>query len=226
MPEDKIVDAGVEGEEIEETQDTSTDTNVETPEQSNEPESNNGDWEAKFNQMVEHNKALNRKVVELMRQANASKGLYKSKGQANDSNPEQPAENDFIAAKERASFRLMKDLGGILDLYPELSARDRQRILNNPWAYTSDETYVSLNLSNALLEIEEYVASVVDEMDASENEVKEETPAPRVPKQVKPNPAPEALEDEESSEEENLYTMPMDQLEKRANQARKRLMSK
>lgn len=223
MPEDKIVDAGVEGEEIEETQDTSTDTNVETPEQSNEPESNNGDWEAKFNQMVEHNKALNRKVVELMRQANASKGLYKKQGQANDFE-EQPEGNDFVAAKERASFHLMKDLGGILDLYPELPARDKQRILNNPWAFTSDETYGSLNKANALLEIEEYVAALVDEIGAEEPEV--EKPQPRVSKQVKPNPAPEVEGEDIESEEENLYTMPMDELEKRANQARKRLMSK
>lgn len=223
MPEDKIVDAGVEEESIDESQDESTDTNVETPEQSNEPNSDTGEWETKYNQMLENNRALNRKVVELMRQANASKGLYKKQGQANDFE-EQPESNDFVAAKERASFHLMKDLGGILDLYPELPARDKQRILKNPWAFTSDETYGSLNKANALLEIEEYVASVVDEIDASEPEV--EQPQPRVTKQVKPNPAPEVLEDEESAEEENLYTMPMDELEKRASRATKRLMSK
>lgn len=220
MPEDKIVDAGVNEESVEETP---SDNTVETPEQSNEGKPVSGFTQEQYDALQENNRALNRKVVELMRQANASKGLYKKQGQANDF-AEQPESNDFVAAKERASFHLMKDLGGILDLYPELPARDKQRILNNPWAFTSDDTYGSLNKANALLEIEEYVASIVDEIGASEPEV--EQPQPRVTKQVKPNPAPEVESEDEESEEESLYTMPMEELEKRANRARKRLMSK
>lgn len=223
MPEDKTVDEGTElGEQL------GTDTGAEdasadngNPEQSNgyQPEESIEDWKNKYSEMLEQNKALNRLLVEARRQANSNRSSYKP-GQVNDQGNEGQI-SDFGTAMKLAEADLRSELDGILDLYPELPANMVRLIRSNPWGYASRDSFMNLNVPNALLDIETWVANYVAEL-SSEDTGTQESKAPiKVPaSKMKPNAVSEgALEDEDvipgSQEDTNPYTMPLDKLERK-----------
>ena len=220
MPEDNDV---IEGTELENQPDSDEGTgdgsdNEGTPGQ---PNGEGGDTatleqvQAELDEMRKQNIALNRALVEARRQANSSKNSYKP-GQANDQGNGQSS--DFNTAMRLAEGDVRAELDGILELYPELPANMVKLIRSNPWAYSSRESFMSLNVANALLDIEQYVADYVAGIAPA-------TPAPQpkpaVPaSKVKPNaPAIDEGDDEDivpgSPEDTNPWTMPIDKLERR-----------
>lgn len=224
MPEDTTVDVGTEFEDQ-----TGTDTGADegsdnegTPGQPNsvQPEE---DWKSKHDAMLEQNRALNRLLVEARRQANSNKSLFKP-GQANDQGGEaQPQTSDFNTAMRLAESDLRAELDGILDLYPELPANQVKLIRSNPWAYASRNSFLNLNVPNALLDVETWVADFVAGL-ASEEPGTQEPQAPtKAPaSKMRPNAAPEGGEEEVdvvpgSPEDTDLYTMPLDKLERKVN---------
>jgi len=219
MPEDTTVD---EGTELEEQPGTDTGAEDASADNGNPGQPNLDqpveDWKGKYDTVLEQNKALNRLLVQERRQANSSKGLFKP-GQANDQGDgEQGQPSDFGTALKIATSDIRAELDNKLELYPELPASVVKQIRSNPWGYAGQDSLLSLNVPNALLDIEQWVADYVAGI-SSETAGTQEPSAPiKVPaSKVKPNAAPEGVEGDEdvipgSPEDTNPYTMPLDKL--------------
>ena len=224
MPEDTTVDEGTELEEQ-----LGTDTGAEDASADNgNPEQPNGDqpaedWRGKYDNILDQNRALNRLLVDARRQANSNKSSYKP-GQANDQGNEAGQPNDFGTAMKIAESDLRLELDGILDLYPELPTNMVKLIRSNPWGYANRDSFMNLNVPNALLDIETWVANYVAET-SSEEESAQEPQAPiKAPvSKMKPNAVPEGLVEEDadvipgSPDDTNPYTMPLDKLERKVS---------
>lgn len=222
MPEDETVDEGTGVDEQ-----PGTDTGADASADNGNPGQPNSDqpvedWEGKYSEEHKQTVALNRLLVDARRQANSNKGLYKPgqvNDQGNEGQPGQPTE--FGTALKIATSDLRTELDGILELYPELPVSVAKQIRKSPWGYANQDSLLSLNIHNALLDIEQYVADSVAGLSPETPSTQEPQAPIKVPaSKVKPNAAPEGVGGDEdvvpgSPEDANPYTMPLDKLERK-----------
>jgi len=139
-------------------------------------------------------------------------------------NPFDTEAGQYAAALELSDARLRGNIEERLALYPELSGDEIQRIRLNPWAFASRQSFLTGDWETALDEIEEKIATRVEELSVSsptQPQGQQEAGA-SAPATVNANPAPEGEAEEApmgSNEDENLWTMPMDKLEALKNKA-------
>lgn len=104
---------------------------------------------------------------------------------------------------------------------PSLPQGELSRILRNPWAFCSQEAYWhalnSGDIQPAMLEIEQAISDRAAELASSNSKPN------RIPKSVNPSPAPQgapAANGQPQLTKNDLWTMPMDQLDQLAQTAR------
>lgn len=171
--------------------------------------------DAKIQELSGQVKALNQAVVDARR---AGRQQQPVSGEGD--NPFETPEGQYAMSIQVATNKLRSGLEGRLALYPELPAEEAQRIRMSPWGFIkTEDLYFQGDWENALDEIEQSVADRVEQLAANSNPSGEGTPAPAT---VNNNPAPEAPEANAapgSAEDEDPWTMPMDKLEKKKNEA-------
>lgn len=165
-------------------------------------------------------KGLNKALIDSRRS-----GRQKTSPMDNpEGNPFDSEAGQYAAALELSDARLRGNMEERLALYPELSGDEIQRIRLNPWAFASRQSFLTGDWETALDEIEEKVATKVDELAGSPAQPQGQQPAsaPVAPATVNANPAPEGEAEQAtpgSPEDQNLWTMPLSELEKLKNKA-------
>lgn len=138
-------------------------------------------------------------------------------------NPFNSEAGQYAAALELSDARLRGNMEERLALYPELSGEELQRIRLNPWAFASRQSFLTGDWETALDEVEEKIASRVEELAGNPQPAPAAPSAPApAPATVNANPAPEGVADDAdpgSAEDQNLWTMPMGKLERLKNKA-------
>ena len=170
-------------------------------------------------------KTLNRSVVNARREGRATKGEQTNYDAETLGTPE----GQYAVSLEVADARLRGSLEDRLKLYPEIPVDEIARIRANPWAFAGRKAWMEGDYEAGLDEIELMMADRIEELEKAKN-----TPDPQDnpagdPANVTGNPAPEHIGDdapEGSEEDANLWTMPMDKLEKLKNKKVKELSSK
>lgn len=213
MPEDNenIEEMDEDSATTEGSEDISGDQETTAPGPS-EPEE---DWRGKATQFQEHNRALNRKLVELQRQINSQKG---SPYQVDEEQSQEYATNLRLATAD-----IRDGLERLIPLYPELPADVVSQLRRNPLAWAGSDFYTELNPSNALLEIEKQMLALAESVGAQQPQGQPSAQGRQPMKQVRPSQAPRG--NEPASEEdpsEDPWTMPMDKLEEKVNKLRAR----
>ena len=174
-----------------------------------------------INTMRTQIKTLNQAVVDARRGAGGKGG--NPNGQ--DPNAFETPEGQYAIALEVSENRLRGGLEPILGLYPEVPADEIARIRTNPWAFASRDSFLNGDQTSALLEIEQALLARAEAIAAEKSAG---NPAPNggqtaTPANVNGNPAPEAAPSQDvvpgSEEDEDPWTMPMEKLELRKNQA-------
>ena len=174
--------------------------------------------DAELAKMREDNRALNRALVEARRASNQNRN-QNAQGQDGANTFDTP-EGQYAASLQIATGTLIQKMESIYDLYPEIPASEIARIRKNPWAFASHDSYITGNVDDAALQIEQALADRAAEIEreqggqAGSQQAQRQTPA-----QVNSNPAQEPATDVEpgSAEDEDPWTMPMDKLVKVKN---------
>lgn len=192
---------------------------------SSTPQNQNGNQPDNRDEMIktlqENVKGLNKALIDARR--SGRQGNLPNAG-AGDENPFNTEAGQYAAALELSDARLRGNIEERIALYPELPADEIQRIRLNPWAFASRQSFLAGDWETALDEIEEKIANRVDQLSAA-NPVQsqgQQTPGANPPASVNANPAPEGEAEEATpgtNEDENLWTMPMDKLERLKNKA-------
>lgn len=165
-----------------------------------------GDVE-KYRQEVQR---LNRALIE------AKRGARQNPNQPQDGeDPWSTPQGQYAAALQIATGEVRSKFEDIASLYPEVDQKIISQIRRNPWAFASHQSYVNGDVDSALLEIETYMADMVEQSAGGGGTQPQQTPQP-TPAQVNANaqtpPAPPMGE----GEEDDPWTMPMDKLEQKA----------
>ena len=138
-------------------------------------------------------------------------------------NPFDSEAGQYAAGLELSDARLRGNLEERLALYPELQGDEIQRVRLNPWAFASRQSFLTGDWETALDEIEGKIAEQVEKLAAGNPKQSQGQPQPgAMPATVNANPAPQANADDAepgTPEDENLWSMPMDKLEKLKNKA-------
>lgn len=134
-------------------------------------------------------------------------------------------EGQYAVALEIAGARLSNALESIYSLYPEIPADEIARVRANPWAFVSDRNlFLSADWEKAKWQVESSLSKRADEINASKAPA-----APAVnPATISNNPAPEVAGEPAmpgTAEDQDPWTMPMDQLEKVAMKEKAKLSS-
>lgn len=155
-------------------------------------------------------------------------------GQPGQDDPFSTPQGQLAIALEVAENRLRGRLEQVYSLYPELTTEDIGRIRANPWAFASRDTMLNGDWERAALEVESELLKRADAIAAAKGgnpapgQPGNGNPAP-TPAQVNGNPAP-APGNEPGGEglpsKEDLWTMPMDQLETLRNKELSKLQPK
>ena len=171
--------------------------------------------------LSDENKRLKGQISALQRQmiqARRSQGNPASPQTPGQSDPNDPAaqvQREIAVAYQLADGQLREQMEAIYDLYPEVTSKELSQIRRNPWAYCSRQTFMQGDVETAKLEIEQYIADLVESRGSGQ-------PAPQVPsgKGVNPSPAPQPVVDPGvpgTDEDENDWSMPMAKLEKKVS---------
>lgn len=176
--------------------------------------------DAELTKMREQNRALNRALVESRRTSNQNRNNQNAQGQDGNANTFDTPEGQYAASLQIATGTLIQKMESIYDLYPEVPASEISRIRKNPWAFASHDSYITGNVDDAALQIEQALADRAAEIEreqggqAGSQQAQRQTPA-----QVNSNPAQEVMDDAEpgSAEDNDPWTMPMDKLAKLKN---------
>jgi hypothetical protein len=138
-------------------------------------------------------------------------------------NPFDSEAGQYAAALELSDARLRGNMEERIALYPELAPEELQRIRLNPWAFASRQSFLQGDWETALDEIEEKIANRVEELAGNPPPTKGQSqPGAPAPATVNANPTPEVpAEDVEpgSNEDQDLWTMPLNKLERLKNKA-------
>jgi hypothetical protein len=167
--------------------------------------------------LTDENKRLKGQISALQRQmiaARRSQGTPQNPAApGGESDPASQAQRDIAVAYQLADGKLREQMESVYDLYPEITPKELSQIRRNPWAYCTRQTFLEGDVETAKLEIEQYIADLV------ESRV-EGQPQPKIPSgtPVNPAPAPQPAVEQAvpgSDEDENDATMPMGKLEKK-----------
>lgn len=176
--------------------------------------------------------SVQKKYMESVR-GNMNKPNMTPPNPGNGANPNSDPNMDVMfTAMDLATAKILPELEtSVFPLYdgsmkefegqPALPAQEFSRIRKNPWAFVSREALshalTTGDLAPAKLEIEQAIADRVDSLSSN-------TPTPKtVPTPVNPNPAPAApgnpAPTPQGQSKNDLWNMPMDQLEQLNSQA-------
>lgn len=198
------------------------------PGSQNGQQTNSGDAElAKLRQEV---RVLNKALVDSRRNSNQSNRNYPNPNGQNPNGGDNgdlmsTPEGQYSVALQIATAQLFQKMEDVYALYPEIPQAELNRIRRNPWAYSSMQSYQRGDVDAAALEIEQYLYDRVNEIGAGNgNNGQPSNPANgtqvrQQPAQVNNNPASAAEEPPVpgTSEDTNLWTMPLDKLERVKN---------
>jgi len=161
-------------------------------------------WENKYQEILGHNKALNKRLVDATRQSNSQQ---RNPYEVNDENTASFQQNLKLASAD-----VREGVERLLSLYPELPNETVSQIRKNPLAFVNGgDFFQSLNVPNALIDIETHMYSLVENIGGANEKGVEKQPI----QQVRPSRAPVGEEQpEEGPSKEDLWTMPIDDLEK------------
>lgn len=180
---------------------------------------------AKYRQEVQR---LNAIVAKSGRGSNQNRnGLpgMMNRGQGNqsqnqDGSPFESPEGQYAISLQLATAELGRQMEDIYDMYPEVSAKEIAQIRRNPWAYTSHDNYIQGNVEGAKIDIETHLLSRATELSGGQGgQNGNGVPQGNPPARINSNPAQETPNQAEpgSPEDQDPWTMPMDQLEKAKN---------
>ncbi len=190
-----------------------------TPQNQNGTSPDKRDEEIKI--LRENISGLNKALIDA-RRSGRQKAPLGNEG-AGDENPFNTEAGQYAAALELSDARLRGNMEERISLYPELPADEVQRIRLNPWAFASRQSFLAGDWETALDEIEEKIANRVDQLSAGNPNTQPQGQQPGdTPATVNANPAPEGEAEEAApgtNEDQNLWTMPMDKLERLKNKA-------
>ncbi|MBK9272863.1 MAG: hypothetical protein IPM48_14865 [Saprospiraceae bacterium] len=162
-------------------------------------------------------KRLNRAIVE------AKRG-NRTQGQGADYNEEilSTPEGQYAVSLEVADARLRVGLEDRLKLYPEISEEDKARIRSNPWAFANRQSWMTGNYEQALDEIELTLLDRVEDTSSQQPNQNLQGDSQAQPANIQGNPAPEivnpGMADAGGEEDVNPWTMPIDKLERLAEE--------
>lgn len=183
-----------------------------TPDNQNGTPTNQGN--AELNRMREEVRRLNQAVVDAKR-GNRNNNQQNQDGATDFETPE----GQYGIAIQLATGNLRNKMESLISLYPELPAEEVSRIRKNPWAFVSHDTFINADWESASLEIEQVMLTRAEELSAS-NTVPVNNPNPA---NVNANPVQETADEAGAvpgtQEDESLWTMPIDKLEAKKNQA-------
>lgn len=162
--------------------------------------------DAELTKYREETRRLNQALVEARRNGNQTSRSQDPNGQQD---PNDPAYQYGVGLKV-ATGELRGKLESILDLYPELPANIQAQIRKNPWGYANEDSMLTLNVDNGLLDVETWIANYVETLKGDNNAVG----APTTPAQVNPN-QPSNPEGEGQPDPNEDWTMPLEELEKK-----------
>lgn len=180
-------------------------------------------WETERQRLIENNRALNRALVEAKRG-----GQQRGTDPQNGEDPYSTPQGQYALALQVATGQVREKLEDIVGLYPEVDQKIISQIRKNPWAFASHQSYVNGDVASAALEIEQYIADAVEaSAGAAPGNQTPARPAQPTPASVNANPAPDPSQDGGQGGEEDFdpWTAPMDQLEKEAAKAKRKLQA-
>jgi len=172
-------------------------------------------------------KRLNQALVEAKRSSNQSN---KPKFDPETGQPIQPSQEEQIAQQygtqlAAADGQLRRQLEDVFDLYvdgnsaglPALPAAELALIRKNPWAFTSPDTFRTGDVEAAIREIDVFMARRVEQLGAQ---------APQVnPAEVNPN-AGDTEDSSNQADNQDDWTMPLEELEKKVEKSRQKVQTK
>lgn len=167
-------------------------------------------------QLKANNRALNKALIEA-RRGQSRQNPQQPQG---DEDPFGTPQGQYAISLQLATGKLTQGLESVFDLYPEIPASEVKQIRKNPWAYASQDSYMAGDFNTAMLEVEQYLLDRATELSGGQgNGNVVPSQQKQVPAQMNPNPPTEQAVDADpgSAEDENLWTMPMDKLEKVKN---------
>ena len=164
-------------------------------------------WAAKEKQYQDQIRALNKAVIESRRSGGNSNRQPAAPGE---SDPNDQLTQQYEVALEVAENRLRAGIEPVFGLYPEVPAKVVSQIRSNPWAFASRQSLLSGDFETAKMEIEQYLLDLAEEGKPADGQGANQ-PAPA---NLSNNPTPGNQDDPANQPEENLWAMPMDQLEK------------
>lgn len=138
-------------------------------------------------------------------------------------------EGQYAIALQVATGHLRDKLESVFDLYPELDAKDLNKIRKNPWAFTNLQNYQTGDWEAAAQDIEWQLLDMVNEKGGQQTtpqEPNQPSGGTQQPAQVNNNPADQGEQTTtEEPTKDDLFAMPLDELEQRKNKELKRLKS-
>lgn len=151
----------------------------------------------------------------------AKRGSRQQANQAGDGeDPYATPQGQYAAAIKIATGEVRGKLEDVIPLYPELDPKVAAQIRKNPWAFASQQSFVTADVDTAMLEIEQYVADLVDSTAGAGNgQAQPAAPASPTPASVNANPAPTPASQDAGEDQVDPWTQPMEELEKDALKA-------
>ena len=169
----------------------------------------------KIKKLEDNIRGLNKALIDARRSGRQTKPI----GDNLSENPFDSEAGQYAASLELSDARLRGNMEERLALYPELSGEELQRIRLNPWAFASRQSFLTGDWETALDEIEEKIATRVEELARSEQPQGQTPPSAPAPATVNANPAPAEQAEPGTPEGQDLWTMPLGELEKLKNKA-------
>jgi hypothetical protein len=169
-------------------------------------------------QLKKDNIALNRALVEGRRGGKTNGNQQEQGGNLDFETPE----GQYAVALQVATNNLRSGMEKIFSFYPEIPASEIARVRQNPWAFANQQSYMTGDYEQALLEIEQSLLDRAEEIAAEKGKVTPENQdQPTTPAAVNtnPNPTEDAGGDPGTEEDEDPWTMPIEKLEKQKNKA-------
>lgn len=191
------------------SQNVDTSVSSGTPDNQNGTQTNSGNEDtAKLREEI---RRLNQAVVEAKR-GNRNNNQQNNQ---NGANPFETPEGQYGIAIKLATGDLRNKTEDLFSLYPELPSEEIARIRKNPWAFASHEAFINADWETAALEIEQAMLERADAINAAKsNPVNNPNPA-----NVNTNPVQDDASNASGDQGEDLWNMPLDELEGKAKQA-------
>lgn len=180
---------------------------------------NPGQWESEKANLIAQNRALNRALVEA-RRTGRSNSRNINQG-ADDYDAFSDPAGQYGMALQVATGQIRGKMEDVFSEYPEVSQEVLARIRKNPWAYTTQEAYMNADVDAGLEDIALYLLEEVERSNQNNpaNTNADQGKPPVSPARVNANPAPEPTGEGATQTEEDLWNMPLSDLQKRKDKA-------